>query len=241
MALDKFFKRKYLLLFLFTAIYGTANGLLPFSSHLWVFLVLAFCSGVVQGALNAGVNVLCLDIWRGHDGAEAWMHAIHFSYGVGTLIAPILVKPFLTNKESDLDDEASENNVNEKDFGLKVIFPIMGAYTLLVSCGFLFFFLRSLKNPQKYQELRKNSIESVNTEGRIEVSMKSRLSVINILNEPLILSVDGEKKLHELEKHFLRPDAGLVSILCRLGKHVWQLFAHFCRHIQTQPDQEGRR
>ena len=49
-----------------------------------------------EGALNTGENVLILDIWKGRESGP-YMHALHFTLGIGTLLAPVLAGPFFFN------------------------------------------------------------------------------------------------------------------------------------------------
>jgi hypothetical protein len=41
-----------------------------------------------------GGNVLCLDAWRGFDSGP-FLHSIHFTFGIGAFIAPVIAEPFL--------------------------------------------------------------------------------------------------------------------------------------------------
>ena len=51
-----------------------------------------------EGALNTGENVLILDIWKGRESGP-YMHALHFTFGIGTFLAPVLARPFLFNAD----------------------------------------------------------------------------------------------------------------------------------------------
>jgi FHS family Na+ dependent glucose MFS transporter 1 len=43
---------------------------------------------------SSGGNALCMDSWIGFDSGP-FMHTIHFSFGIGAFIAPIIAEPFL--------------------------------------------------------------------------------------------------------------------------------------------------
>ncbi|XP_013788363.1 sodium-dependent glucose transporter 1A-like [Limulus polyphemus] len=49
--------------------------------------------GLTLGAIDTGGNCWCLHLWGKESGP--YFQALHFTFGVGTLIAPILAEPFL--------------------------------------------------------------------------------------------------------------------------------------------------
>ncbi|GLG93714.1 Uncharacterized protein GBIM_01055 [Gryllus bimaculatus] len=60
------------------------------------FLILESCMiilGITMGFLDTGGNVLCLDLWGRNSGP--FMQALHFSFGLGAFVAPLLAAPFL--------------------------------------------------------------------------------------------------------------------------------------------------
>ena len=42
-------------------------------------------------------NVLCLKVWRGMDIGAPFYHSMHFSFGVGSSLAPLIAAPFLSH------------------------------------------------------------------------------------------------------------------------------------------------
>ena len=44
----------------------------------------------------SGANVMCVQIWGEDNGP--WMQALHFSFGLGAFVAPLLAEPFLSKK-----------------------------------------------------------------------------------------------------------------------------------------------
>ncbi|ELU06808.1 hypothetical protein CAPTEDRAFT_82130, partial [Capitella teleta] len=80
---------------LLTAI-GTAAA--PWCTN-FLFLVgiLAF-QGISMGFLDTGGNVLCLYIWG--RGSGPYMQAMHFVFGLGAFVAPLLAEPFLSRTNS---------------------------------------------------------------------------------------------------------------------------------------------
>jgi FHS family Na+ dependent glucose MFS transporter 1 len=63
--------------------------LAPLISQLWLLTLLLLILGLGQGALDTGANLLLVWVHRGR--ATPYLNGLHFFFGVGALIAPILV------------------------------------------------------------------------------------------------------------------------------------------------------
>lgn len=63
--------------------------LIPLMGTLWALVALIFVLGLGTGALNVGGNTLML--WLHGDQVPPYMNLMHFSFGVGTSIAPLIV------------------------------------------------------------------------------------------------------------------------------------------------------
>jgi len=64
-------------------------ALVPFSRQLLPLAGIFLLIGIGQGALNTGANTLL--IWTYPDRAHSLLSVLHFCYGVGSLVAPLLV------------------------------------------------------------------------------------------------------------------------------------------------------
>jgi MFS transporter, FHS family, Na+ dependent glucose transporter 1 len=73
---------------------AASTALTPFIPLLWVLAIVLFITGIAQGVLNIGGNVLL--VWlHGRDVGPS-MNALHFFFGVGTFVAPVIVAQFIT-------------------------------------------------------------------------------------------------------------------------------------------------
>jgi FHS family Na+ dependent glucose MFS transporter 1 len=61
----------------------------PLASVLWVLLLLGFLMGIGKGAVDVGSNTLLQWVHGEHVGP--FMNGLHFAYGLGALIAPLLL------------------------------------------------------------------------------------------------------------------------------------------------------
>ena len=68
---------------------AVATALIPFATQL-IFLTLAFLVlGFAQGVIDVGGNTLL--IWHHGAGVSPFMNGLHFFFGVGALLSPIIV------------------------------------------------------------------------------------------------------------------------------------------------------
>ena len=63
--------------------------LIPFLPLLWILAAVLFFIGAFQGLLDVGCNTLL--IWVHRRDVSPYMNALHFFFGVGTFIAPIIL------------------------------------------------------------------------------------------------------------------------------------------------------
>ncbi len=63
--------------------------LIPFISWFYILLVVIFIFGIGQGMLDIGGNLNIL--WIFHSGSGPYMNALHFSFGVGAFLSPIII------------------------------------------------------------------------------------------------------------------------------------------------------
>jgi FHS family Na+ dependent glucose MFS transporter 1 len=75
----------------FTAIMGIAVtlALSPIIPLLWVLATILFILGMFEGALDVGCNAML--VWVHGKDVGPYMNALHFFFGIGTFIAPIII------------------------------------------------------------------------------------------------------------------------------------------------------
>ncbi len=71
------------------ALMALVTGLVPGIPLLWMLVVLLFFSGIVHGTLNVGGNAML--VWVHKDAVAPFMNVLHFFFGLGTFLTPILV------------------------------------------------------------------------------------------------------------------------------------------------------
>ena len=133
---------------------GLSTTMIPFSPSLYFFFGLCGINGFVSGSLDTGGNVLCLDLWQGFDDSGPYMHSIHFSFGLGAFLAPIIAEKFLREDSMHMNSDNSTEIIKEGDSitsnpitgpGLEMLYPILGIFTIIASIGYLVFAVSAYK------------------------------------------------------------------------------------------------
>lgn len=67
---------------------GALVALIPLSAQLWLVTLLLFAVSLAEGAVDVGGNTLL--VWVHQKNVGPYMNALHFFFGVGALIAPLI-------------------------------------------------------------------------------------------------------------------------------------------------------
>lgn len=70
-------------------IMGCMGFLIPLIPILWLLLVVFLILGIMQGALEVGNNTLL--VWLYRERVGPYMNALHFFFGVGAILSPIII------------------------------------------------------------------------------------------------------------------------------------------------------
>jgi MFS transporter, FHS family, Na+ dependent glucose transporter 1 len=74
------------------------TGLVPFMHSLWLLLLVLFILGLAKGALDVGGNTLLL--WVHGEKAGPFMNGLHFFFGLGASVAPLILARVLLVTDS---------------------------------------------------------------------------------------------------------------------------------------------
>lgn len=70
------------------ALAGTLAAI-PLTFSLWPLAVVLFALGAAQGGIDVGGNTLV--VWVHQDRVAPWMNGLHFCFGIGSILAPLIV------------------------------------------------------------------------------------------------------------------------------------------------------
>ncbi len=72
---------------------GAATALIPVAGSLSLLLLFMFLSGLATGTLDVGCNIMLL--WTHGEKAGPFLNGLHFFFGIGSFIAPLLLAKIL--------------------------------------------------------------------------------------------------------------------------------------------------
>ena len=98
----------------------------PHCPNLLSLYISAFLSGSGHGSINTVSHVIIFNIWKGRDSGP-YMHAVHFCFGLGAFLAPLIARPFLINQ---VNSSLTELNTV---WTIKALYPLVSSYGLLVT------------------------------------------------------------------------------------------------------------
>ncbi|CAL1291789.1 unnamed protein product [Larinioides sclopetarius] len=144
-----FTERKQLFMTVLNFLIAISMCAIPWSRTIEMLTGWLLVTGLLMGALDTGLNAGCLNLWGKESGP--FYPALHFMYGFGSLLAPLIVAPFLgdyhhetfTNGTSSYRNETllqhpldySFNSTNKSDsFEIP---PLTYAYSIIGGIGFL--------------------------------------------------------------------------------------------------------
>jgi len=173
--MDRIPNARYLFLASTLLLLGLANGALPYSPSLLVMYAASFVRGLASGSLDTGGNVLLLNIWEGRDSGP-YMHALHFTFGIGAFLAPLISRPFLVNVEEveHLNDSLVSANLTEEVVGMEVeeslwtvktLYPIVSAYPVLLSIVFIVPHVKDRKKVKQGTKKEEKEVENQLSKG----------------------------------------------------------------------------
>lgn len=73
------------------------TALTPVVPLLWILAAVLFVTGAVQGLLNIGGNALL--VWMHGSSVGPFMNGLHFCFGVGTFITPVIIAQFIVRED----------------------------------------------------------------------------------------------------------------------------------------------
>ncbi|CAG7833435.1 unnamed protein product [Allacma fusca] len=108
---------------------ATAFFTIPRTTTVMEFFICSSLIGLGGGGYDAGQVAWIIDIWR--DESPPFILTQHFTYSLGTLVPPLLLAPYLANKNETGDRNETGEVVPEKESELFIPFSIAGTLVVL--------------------------------------------------------------------------------------------------------------
>ncbi|XP_053212534.1 major facilitator superfamily domain-containing protein 4A-like [Panonychus citri] len=90
--LDRYFSHSFILL-VNSLISGISIGIAPNFNDFKLVAIFIFIAGVAHGILDVTCNTFLASTWK--EKCANWLQVLHMCFGVGSLIAPVICRPFL--------------------------------------------------------------------------------------------------------------------------------------------------
>ena len=217
----------------------------PYCPNLISIYICAVLSGFGSGNVDTAGNVIILNIWEGRDSGP-YMHSVHFTFGLGAFLAPLVARPFLVNEESPSAShgvvEPPLLNTTQTDLSqfdtvwtIKTLYPIISSYGLLTALACVYYFLQDRRSKLNRTNAKKNPTE----DNPKQVSTPLKLITVGLLGIFFFLYVGMETAFGtfisvfavESDLKFSRPQGADVAAV------FWGTFATMRgRQFQHQHD-----
>lgn len=111
-----------------------------------------FINGIAEGGLEAAADVWITEIW-GND-CGPWVQLLQFSYSFGTILAPVIVKPFLAG-ETDVKVFLMSSDGSTLKSRLWIPFLTIGLIMIILSVIiFILYFIAKFESSDEWVNVR---------------------------------------------------------------------------------------
>ena len=128
-----------------------------------------------------------LNIWEGRDSGP-YMHALHFTFGLGAFLGSSLSRPFVFNEE-DANYDQTNVFLSQGKWTIRTLYPLVGLYGLLSATGFIFYFITN--NNHDYDPLMKEDKDPIG-ENNSKVPSKKNIFIVTLMSVIFFLYVGIE-------------------------------------------------
>ena len=159
-----------------------------------------------------------LQTWAGRDSGP-YMHALHFTFGLGAFLGPLVARPFLITQE-EVEDKLIEmeaandtlDGISEEDtrlphplaagdpgdgdpasagsvWTIQALYPLIGAYSLASSLALLCYFVKDLR--RKREAANRSDKEEGKGEGQ-DLPLKLKVALVSIMSVMFFVYVGME-------------------------------------------------
>lgn len=142
----------------FLIAFGVSNIVTPYIGNFMIFSVITVFKMMCAGGTDCGTNAWILEIWPGKD---AWLQALHFTFAVGCAFGPLIVEPFLSADQRELEHLMALNGktsgaatINDQygESRIHIPFAVCGSSSILAAL--LIFYLHLLSERRKNQDAK---------------------------------------------------------------------------------------
>ena len=155
--------------------------------------------GFGGGSLDTGGNVAILKIWENRDSGP-YMHALHFTFGLGAFIAPLIARPFLfvddsrteSENHSLLDNSTADfsESLKVSTWTIKALYPLISGYSLLSAIFILFYFIKDYRKASENNS--KKSSDDNEDKTATNMNLKFKVFLVGVMSLMFFIYVGME-------------------------------------------------
>lgn len=154
-ALYKWLNRQLTIVVLVTVLAVTTT-MVPYYGQLWGLFLAITLNGIGGGTWDSNNNVWIVEMWPAIN--APLIQASQFFYGLGTIVGPIIVSPYVHGENANSTNATTTNVTNwtpdERKDQLTLPFGLTGAIQIVVPIiFFLLFFIRPYEKSTEFQEV----------------------------------------------------------------------------------------
>ena len=165
-------------------------------------LMLFLRQGFGSGCLDTGGNAVVLQTWAGRDSGP-YMHALHFTFGLGAFLGPLVARPFLITEEEEVEDTKANTSLphplaagdpgdpagGSSVWTIRALYPLIGAYSLAASLALLCYFVKDLRRKREASNV--SDKEERKAEGQ-DLPLKYKVALVSIMSVMFFVYVGME-------------------------------------------------
>ncbi|XP_025017162.1 sodium-dependent glucose transporter 1-like isoform X2 [Tetranychus urticae] len=134
-----------MVIFVATLTAGVFTILAPWFKQFYAAYACLLLSGLAQGILEIYTNICLLSTWN--EEASNYVQILNGFFGLGSLLSPLIVKPFLLplvqNETEAQSDEVVLGDYTPDDVKVQYPYLFIGSLLVFSSLGFLFFHFKN--------------------------------------------------------------------------------------------------
>lgn len=118
-----------------------AQAAVPLNTCVWGVVGTLFATGTFCGILEISCNMFAIELWGKR--CPPFLQVLHFCFGFGSCLAPLIVRPFLLQAEEE-DNEIRNLEFRPEDVRVQIAFYIIASWIFIASTlfGIIFLFFK---------------------------------------------------------------------------------------------------
>lgn len=142
---------------------AAAQAIVPVNTNVWGVVASFFMCGLFCGILEICCNMYVIELWGKK--CPSFLQILHFCFGFGSCLAPLIVRPYLLQIEDEDSDEIANIDFKPEDVRVQVAFNFIAAWIFLSAFFFAIIFTCFRETPiigiEKENESNGKSMEDL--------------------------------------------------------------------------------